>query len=153
MAATYPGGVKSFTPKVDDVDDVMAVDVNEAYEEIIAVETDLIAKVDQNVKSGASPTLSGANFTGVGVNYTDTIPYTSWTGESAPFTKVVSVAGILAADTPIIDIVPTGTYATDVIITENWGLIYRITTATDEITVYANEVPSADIPIILKVVR
>ena len=87
------------------------------------------------------------------VDYTVTIPSTSWTGASAPFTKSVTVTGILSTDVPIVDIVATGTYATDLIITENWGKIYRITTATNSITVYATEVPSADIPIILKVVR
>ena len=86
-------------------------------------------------------------------NYTATIPFTSWIGAVAPFTKVVAVVGILATDTPIVDIEPTGTYATDVIIAENWGLILDIDVSTDSITVTATEVPSADIPIILKVVR
>jgi len=87
------------------------------------------------------------------IEYTATIPYTSWTGSVAPFTKVVTVTGILATDKPIVDIVLTGTYATDLILTENWGLVYRITTSANNITVYANEVPSANIPIILKVVK
>jgi len=63
------------------------------------------------------------------------------------------VSGILSTDKPIVDIVASGTYATDVIMGENWGKIYRIATATNSITVYANEVPSASIPIALKVVR
>ena len=87
------------------------------------------------------------------VDYTVTIPSTSWTGASAPFTKSVTVTGMLATDTPIVDIVASGTYLTDVTMGENWGLIYRIATATNSITVYANEVPSASIPIALKVVR
>jgi len=86
-------------------------------------------------------------------DYTATVPSASWTGGSAPYTKVVAVTGILATDTPIADMVPTGTYATDVILSANWGLVYRITTALNSITVYANEVPSADMPIILKAVR
>jgi len=85
--------------------------------------------------------------------YTVTIPSTSWTGTEAPYTKTVTVTGILSTDKPIVDIVNTGTYATDVTLAENWGLVYRITTASNSITVYANEVPSASIPIQLKVVR
>lgn len=45
MTATYPGGVKSFTPKTDNVDDVMAVDVNEIQEEVAAIETALGANL------------------------------------------------------------------------------------------------------------
>lgn len=45
MAASYPGSVKSFTPKVDDVDDVNAADVNELQLEITAIETELGADV------------------------------------------------------------------------------------------------------------
>ena len=36
---------------------------------------------------------------------------------------------------------------------EDWGKIARIVTAADKITVYAGEVPSASIPIQMKVVR
>ena len=87
------------------------------------------------------------------VDYTVTIPSTSWTGASAPFTKSVTVTGMLATDAPIVDIVPSGVYATDLIMVEDWGKVYRITTTVDSITVYANEVPTANIPIQLKVVR
>jgi len=87
------------------------------------------------------------------IDYTATVPSASWTGGSAPYTKVVAVTGILATDTPIVDMVPTGTYATDVILSANWALVYRITTALNSITVYANKIPSADMPIILKAVR
>lgn len=86
-------------------------------------------------------------------NYTATIPNTSWTGSTAPYTKYVEVDGLKDDDTPTVDIVPTGTYATDVIMRENWSLIYDIDVYEDYITVYADEVPSAEIPIILKVVK
>jgi len=42
MAASYPNSVKSWTPVVDDVDTIDAAHMNEAYEEIIAIETELI---------------------------------------------------------------------------------------------------------------
>jgi len=41
MAASYPASLKSFTSKVDNVDDYMAADINSAYDEIVAIETEL----------------------------------------------------------------------------------------------------------------
>ncbi len=41
--SVYPGGVKQWTDKVDFVDDVSANHINEAYAEIIAIETDLVS--------------------------------------------------------------------------------------------------------------
>lgn len=42
MAAEYPSGAKSFTPIVDGVDFPQATDVNQAYDEISAIETALL---------------------------------------------------------------------------------------------------------------
>ena len=42
MPASYPGSVKSFTTKVDGVDDVQAAHVNDLQLEVAAVETDLL---------------------------------------------------------------------------------------------------------------
>lgn len=86
--------------------------------------------------------------------YTATIPATGWTGSEAPFKiDTITVGGILASDTPIVDIVQTGTEATDSVMREDWPKITRITTKAGGITVYASEIPSAAIPIQLKVVR
>ena len=85
--------------------------------------------------------------------YTATIPSTSWTGASAPFSKVVAVTGLLSTDEPIIDLVLTGTYATDVTMRENWSKIYRGVASANSITFYADSVPSADISVQLVVVR
>lgn len=41
MAASFPGAIKSFTAKTDNVNDVMAVDVNELQDEIAAIEAEL----------------------------------------------------------------------------------------------------------------
>lgn len=78
---------------------------------------------------------------------------TTWTGASAPYTKTQAVAGILATDTPIVDVVMSGTYATDDARQSAWGNIYRITTADSSITLYAKEKPTISLPIQLKVVR
>jgi len=41
MTATYPSGQKSFSRRTDAVDDILATDVNQAYDEIEALETEL----------------------------------------------------------------------------------------------------------------
>jgi len=78
---------------------------------------------------------------------------TTWSGTSAPYTKTVSVSGILATDTPIIDVVMSGTYSTDEARIEAWGYIYRAVTGADSITFYATNKPTVDLPIQIKVVR
>jgi hypothetical protein len=78
---------------------------------------------------------------------------TTWSGTSAPYTKTVSVSGILSTDTPIIDVVMSGTYSTDEARTEAWGYIYRAVTGADSITFYATDKPTVDLPIQIKVVR
>lgn len=78
---------------------------------------------------------------------------TMWSGTNPPYTKTVSVSGILATDTPIIDVVMSGTYATDEARQEAWGYIYRAVTANGSITFYATEKPTVSLPIQIKVVR
>lgn len=78
---------------------------------------------------------------------------TVWTGTEAPFTKTQTVTGLLATDTPIVDVVMSGTFATDEARQEAWAGIYRITTADNAITLYATEKPAVELPIQIKVVR
>lgn len=78
---------------------------------------------------------------------------TTWSGTSAPYTKTVSVSGILSTDTPIIDVVMSGTYSTDEARIEAWGYIYRAVTANGSITFYATEKPTVSLPIQIRVVR
>jgi len=78
---------------------------------------------------------------------------TTWSGSSAPYSKTVTVSGILATDNPIIDIVMSGTYSTDEARIEAWGYIYRAVTANDSITFYATEKPTVSLPIQIRVVR
>ena len=85
--------------------------------------------------------------------YTLTIPSTGWTGDAAPYAQEVTVTGITAADTPLVDIVQTGTEATDEPMREAWGMVTRIVTGAGKITAYASEKPAVNIPIQLKVVR
>jgi len=78
---------------------------------------------------------------------------TTWSETSPPYTKTVTVNGILASDTPIVDVVMSGTYATDEARIEQWGYVYRITTANNSITAYATDKPTVELPIQIKVVR
>lgn len=85
--------------------------------------------------------------------YTLTLPSTGWAGAAAPYAQEVTVTGITAADTPLVDIVQTGTEATDEPMREAWGVVTRIVAGAGKITAYASEKPTVDVPIQLKVVK
>lgn len=78
---------------------------------------------------------------------------TTWSGTSAPYTKTVTVNGIQSSDTPIIDVVMSGTYSTDAARAEAWGYIYRAVTGANSITFYATDKPTVNLPIQIRVVR
>ena len=85
--------------------------------------------------------------------YALTLLSTGWTGDAAPYAQEVTVTGIMAADTPLVDIVQTGTEDTDEPMREAWGVVTRIVAGAGKITAYASEKPAVNIPIQLKVVR
>lgn len=79
---------------------------------------------------------------------------TAWSGSAAPFTQNISISGILAADTPIVDMnLSSITYANKEKVVEAYSKIYRITTYANGITVYSDEKTTVNIPIQLKVIR
>ena len=84
--------------------------------------------------------------------YTATLN-TTWSGSSAPYSKVQTVAGILATDTPIIDIVLSGAYATDIARLNAWSHVYRAVTSANIVTFYADVKPTVELPVQIKVVR
>lgn len=84
--------------------------------------------------------------------YTVTFPAADWLGDTAPYTQTVAVEGILATDSPIVDILLTEGNETAEL--EAWGYIGRIDTAADSITVTCFEdVPAVDLNLQIKVVR
>lgn len=85
--------------------------------------------------------------------YALTLLSTGWTGDAVPYAQEVTVTDITAADTPLVDIVQTGTEATDEPMREAWGVVTRIVTGAGKITAYASEKPTVNIPIQLKVVK
>ena len=87
------------------------------------------------------------------VTYTASLANTSWTG-SGPFTKEVTVTGILSTDNPTIDVnFSTIDFADVANITSSWALVYRAVTTDNTVTFYATTVPSLTIPLDIKVVR
>lgn len=100
----------------------------------------------------AAPTASSLGCATTAV-YTTTIG-TTWSGSAAPYTQTITVSGILASDTPIVDVNLSGVdYSNKDAVIEAYAKVYRITTAANSITVYADEATSTAIPIQLKVVR
>ena len=77
-----------------------------------------------------------------------------WTGDAAPYSQTVAVTGITENDTPIVDIIPSNTdYEALTTQLEEFGNVYRITTAANSITIYATEKTTVEIPIQLKCVK
>ncbi len=85
--------------------------------------------------------------------FTATIPVSGWVGTAAPFTRQITVNGILASDRPIIDIVQSGTFTADSRICESWTGITRIPARNDGLTVTAEVVPEVAIPIQVRCFR
>lgn len=87
------------------------------------------------------------------VTYTGTLASASWTGSSAPYSQTITVTGMASTDNAVTDVALTGTYATDQAILENFALVYRMVSGTNQVTAYANAIPTVDIPLQFKIVR
>lgn len=75
--------------------------------------------------------------------FTGTLANTDWTGSSAPYTKAVTVTGILGSGkTPTVDVVLSTTWATALTEEAEWAKIKRIAYTNDTLTFYATAVPS-----------
>ncbi len=88
----------------------------------------------------------------VSVDYTATLN-TTWSGSAAPYTKEQTINGILATDKPLIDIVPSATFADAEKQADAWALIYRAVTAANKITFYAKAKPAVSIPLQIRCIR
>lgn len=89
----------------------------------------------------------------VSQTFTAIITADGWTGESAPYTNAVTVTGLLAADTPIVDMIPSDTFETAEAETEAYANIYKMVAADNQLTAYATEKPTVDISIQIRAVR
>lgn len=90
-------------------------------------------------------------YNGVTSIYTADIT-TIWTGSAAPYSQTITVTGLKSTDTPIIDIdlSDAADYAAETAILDAWANIYRITTQTDQITVYSKSATTTVIPILIR---
>lgn len=84
--------------------------------------------------------------------YTGTLG-TSWTGSSAPYTQTVTVQGVSADDTPVIDMVPDSTYATATAQEAAWANVYRAITGENTITFYAKTKTTTEVPFQARCIR
>ena len=79
---------------------------------------------------------------------------TEWAGNEAPYTQTITITGITVNDTPIVDIITNNSdYEALTTQLEEFGSIYRITTAANSITVYTTKKTTVEIPIQLKCVK
>ena len=88
----------------------------------------------------------------VSVDYTTTLN-TTWSGSAVPYTKEQTVNGILASDKPLIDLVPSATFADAEKQADAWANVYRAVTAANKITFYAKAKPAVSIPLQIRCIR
>ena len=86
-------------------------------------------------------------------DYNALLLLSNWSS-TAPYTQTVSAQGILATDTPIVDVVLDSTTSTAISQNNSWAFVSKIETSADSITATCLESkPEVDLPIQLKVVR
>lgn len=83
---------------------------------------------------------------------TATIAAADWTS-SDPYTNSVSVNGLLATDTPIMDLIASSTYATAQAETADYAYIYKATCADNALMLYASQAPTVDLNVQLLCLR
>ena len=76
-----------------------------------------------------------------------------WQGYSAPFFQTLTLSALRAADTPIMDVMLSGSLSTDRKRLEEYGHIYRAIAGNGTLTVYALSKPTAALPIRILCVR
>ena len=102
--------------------------------------------------AGGAVTMAKLADHAVSVDYTATLN-TTWSGSAAPYTKEQTINGILATDKPLIDIVPSATFADAEKQADAWALVYRAVTAANKITFYAKAKPTVSIPLQIRCIR
>lgn len=86
--------------------------------------------------------------------YTTVLPITSWGDYTTYFKRNLNLQGILATDSPIVDMntsaFPGGDYKAYL---EEFAKVYRISAGENVLTLYATEVPNIAVPIRVMCVR
>ena len=86
-------------------------------------------------------------------DYTGTLSTTSWQAQGDAYRKTVSLTGILSSDVPIIDMVASGTLATDEERQAEWSKIFRVVCSSNQLTFYASSPTEVSIPFIVRCIR
>lgn len=83
-----------------------------------------------------------------------TLTASGWSS-SEPYTQTVTVDGVLASDSPFVDVDMSGASTADGMkeLTGAWAGIMKATASANSVTVYMSTAPSVNIPIKIKVVR
>lgn len=89
----------------------------------------------------------------VSTTYTGDLTATGWSGSAAPYSQAVTITGVLATDTPIVDLVASDTYATAESQIEGWANIYRAVATSNTITFYATDKPTIALPFQVRCIR
>lgn len=111
---------------------------------------------EKTVIGGTLEIKSDAQINGLSELYTTTLTALGWvdTSGNAPFTQTVNIQGILATDTPIIDVVLSQITETAKSQLEAFSCLSKIETTDGSITATCLDTkPTIDIPIKLKVIR
>lgn len=87
--------------------------------------------------------------------HTATLTVAGWTGSAAPYTQEATVSGILASDSPFVDVDMSGLTTTDDMAAaqDAFGLILKATAGAGKITFVASEKPETALTVKIKVVR
>ena len=89
----------------------------------------------------------------VSAAFTASLAANAWQGTEAPYAQTVAVQGLLASDTPVIDLALSGTYAGDRERLEDFARLYRAVTAQDSLTVWAASRPAGEISLRILCIR
>ena len=76
-----------------------------------------------------------------------------WEGTTAPFTQTSTIPGLLGSDTPLVDLLLSGTLSTDRKRLEDYAQLYRAATADGALTVYALARPTVTLPLRILCIR
>lgn len=99
-------------------------------------------------EAGDGPPGGAASF------FTQTVDTTDWAG-TEPAVATLTVTGVKSTDRPVIDLDLSSTaFASVADIQSAWGSVYRVEASADnEVKLYATDVPTEDLPVLIKVVR
>lgn len=119
---------------------------------VSATELNMLSGVSSNIQTQIGTLNTAVNVKATKATYTATLASANWSG-SDPYTITVTVSGLLATDTPVMDLVASSTYATAQNEIADYANIYKATCSANTLTVYATSAPTHDLSIQLVCVR